>query len=498
MKLLIADDQASLHTFLAKMMDWRSLGITEVIHAYDGKETLLRIGEMMPDLLILDIQMPFKSGLDLLKELDRPLGKPRTVILSAHDEFEFAREAMHLNVTRYLLKPVDVALLTRTLRELIASIREEGQALLASELGNAVRSLSASEDAAAAVGRSFRSLRIRQYAVLSAEGELPPVQSFGRELGGLDASLVAAVHPVSSRKYAILLGTTAEMTDERLLELCRLLAERWSAAMPGADASIGLSAAAREPERLPELCRQSEEASLQRFYSGEAVNLYEPHYFAADLRSMELHKYERAIAEKLAYGLQAESVTGVEAELFEHLRRQRLHPEKAYALVLRCIYAAGQALNGIKGDAADWEGITLGDLKGRKTADALERFLQELLSGFADPPREARLAGDTVRRIQRFVDRHYDQDLSLRRIAALFAIDKFQLSRLFKQELAINYWAYVMQVRVGKAAEMLVRTDMKNSAIAEATGFVDESHFSRTFKKLLDQSPRQYRQANKR
>ncbi len=83
--------------------------------------------------------------------------------------------------------------------------------------------------------------------------------------------------------------------------------------------------------------------------------------------------------------------------------------------------------------------------------------------------------------------------MSLQLIADRFGIDKFQLSRLFKQELGVNYWNYVMQVRMEKAAELLLRTDEKNSSIASATGFVDESHFSRTFKKYFDMSPKQYR-----
>ncbi|MBW7455090.1 helix-turn-helix domain-containing protein [Paenibacillus sepulcri] len=495
MKLLIADDQASLHTFLDKMVDWLSLGITEIRHAYDSKETLLIIEQFMPDLLILDVQMPFMNGLEMLKQLKQPFRKPKTVILSAYDEFEFAREALHLSVAQYLLKPVDVALLTSAIRELLASIQDEQQAALAHELGRIVQSLSCPAESFEVIGRSFQALQIREYMLLDVDGGQPSAESLIEWISGLEDAIIPVVHRKSPDGYACLLGMTAPVPAMRLEELYRQLSDQWIERFADSQASIGISAVADTPDRLLELYRQSEEAGLQRFYSQEAVNLYKEGYFTTDWRTRELQKYERALPEQVSYGFQSASVSKLVSGLFDHFREKRLHPENVYMLILHYVYITGQALNDSVAGKTEWAGITLDMLKAYRTADRLEHYLQALLHRIADKSETAPLAGETVLQVKHFVDLHYGEDLSLQRIATLFNMDKFQLSRAFKQELHINYWTYVMQARMSKAAEMLVNTEMKNSAIAAATGFGDESHFSRSFKKHFDLSPKQYRQA---
>ncbi|MNN53490.1 HTH-type transcriptional regulator YesS [compost metagenome] len=88
---------------------------------------------------------------------------------------------------------------------------------------------------------------------------------------------------------------------------------------------------------------------------------------------------------------------------------------------------------------------------------------------------------------------HYAEDLSLQTVADAFGVDKYQLSRLYKQRYGINYWQFVTQVRMEKALELLGGTNLKNSVIAERIGFVDESHFSKSFKKHFGLSPKDYR-----
>ena len=108
MKLLLTDDQNSVHMFFDRMLHYEELGITQVFHAGNGQEALEIIKKEWPELLLLDIRMPVMDGLSLLKEIDDFSFEHRAMILSAYDEFEYAKKCMQFGVRDYLLKPIDI------------------------------------------------------------------------------------------------------------------------------------------------------------------------------------------------------------------------------------------------------------------------------------------------------------------------------------------------------------------------------------------------------
>jgi len=94
---------------------------------------------------------------------------------------------------------------------------------------------------------------------------------------------------------------------------------------------------------------------------------------------------------------------------------------------------------------------------------------------------------------RRYIEEHFDAQLTLAVIANAFNCSEGHLSRQFKQRWNISPMHYLSQVRVGKAAKLLQRTDATLQEIAEHVGFPDAHSFSRSFKKLMGLSPTQYR-----
>ncbi len=113
MKALLIDDERlarnELRRLLAKHADIAIAG-----EAANADEARLRIGELSPDLLFLDIQMPGDDGFALLESLEPPL--PRVIFTTAYDEF--AVKAFEFNALDYLMKPVDPARLVAALDKL--------------------------------------------------------------------------------------------------------------------------------------------------------------------------------------------------------------------------------------------------------------------------------------------------------------------------------------------------------------------------------------------
>lgn len=128
-KVMLADDDYPVIELLSEEIDWQSLGFRLMGTHGNGASAWEQAQEEMPDVLITDIGMPAMDGLELTARMKERNPGLRAVILSCHDEFQYARQAMRLNVQEYFLKDaLDPEDLVRLLRRLKMSMDEELQA----------------------------------------------------------------------------------------------------------------------------------------------------------------------------------------------------------------------------------------------------------------------------------------------------------------------------------------------------------------------------------
>lgn len=124
-QLLIVDDETSVVDSLALTIPWEEYGIEEVHRAYSAQEALQTATRHAIDIIITDIRMPEMDGLELIERIRHFSRKIRCIILSGHDEFEYAQKAIQYGTLRYLLKPVDIAALTHAVGQAITDIELE-------------------------------------------------------------------------------------------------------------------------------------------------------------------------------------------------------------------------------------------------------------------------------------------------------------------------------------------------------------------------------------
>ena len=102
--LMIVDDDEILRKGLVQKVDWVQYGLEVVAEAKNGKEALYKMDESMPQIIITDIQMPIMDGLQLTKTISRLYPKVKIVLLTAYEEFEYAKKALEYRVCQYVLK----------------------------------------------------------------------------------------------------------------------------------------------------------------------------------------------------------------------------------------------------------------------------------------------------------------------------------------------------------------------------------------------------------
>lgn len=106
-RILIVDDEKMIRMGIKNTMPWEQMQIAEVYTASSAKEAAALIREHQPQIMITDISMAEMSGLELVEQIREQDADMRVIVLTGYDRFEYARQALQLQVHDFLLKPID-------------------------------------------------------------------------------------------------------------------------------------------------------------------------------------------------------------------------------------------------------------------------------------------------------------------------------------------------------------------------------------------------------
>ncbi|MBP5151555.1 MAG: response regulator [Lachnospiraceae bacterium] len=136
-KVMIVDDEKYVRMGVKSETDWDLIGCEVVGEAANGKEALEKAETLRPDLVISDIRMPGMDGIEMTEKLTEKYPGIKVIFLSAFDEFEYARKAIRLGVSDYLLKPFKDGELEASIQRLLhlhpntpASVKELEEKLI--------------------------------------------------------------------------------------------------------------------------------------------------------------------------------------------------------------------------------------------------------------------------------------------------------------------------------------------------------------------------------
>ena len=123
--VLLVDDEEEVIQVIMKKLSWEDLGFSVVGYACNGVKALEMVEEHQPDVVMTDIKMPYMNGMQLSQHIKAEYPTTKILIFTGFDEFEYAREAVHLEVEEYILKPVNSAELTDVFRQLKIKLDQE-------------------------------------------------------------------------------------------------------------------------------------------------------------------------------------------------------------------------------------------------------------------------------------------------------------------------------------------------------------------------------------
>lgn len=524
-RVLLADDEEEIRSGISRKIDWASLGFRLVGEAGNGEEALELADQLRPDVVLTDIKMPFLDGLELCRRLRVSQPGARLVVFSGFDDFEYARQAMSLGVSEYILKPINA----QELRQVLEKLRDQldRQRLERRDMETLRRRY---EESLPVLRELFYTrllsgqLRPEQVQDRAAryEIDLPPglwtaalVHVDGDE-GERDELLLLSVQSFLEKHFAlagcaarvVLYGDMAALLvhldrEDRLYPLLEELERlsRLSQSYLGFRLTTGVGLVCRGPEELDRSAEGARSALDYRVLAGGGRVIYigdlEPQS-AADPSFEEEDQRALSAAVKLGTREQAEAVI---RELMERLRRAPLSKCDLFLLeVVTCLVRLTRS-GGLPVEEVFGQGFTGAvSVSDFSSLEELGDWLAERCGRLHDllGRRRSDSAWQMVERAKDYIAGHYtDEQLSVEALCAHIHLSPTYFSTLFKREMGMSFTAYVTQVRMEEAARLLRETDEKTYRIAEATGYSDPNYFSYVFKRHYGLSPSKFRAGQK-
>lgn len=474
-KVMLVDDEPWILKDLSSLINWGDFGFSIVCETTRPLEAIRLARKNKPDVIFTDISMPGLSGLDFAEQVVEALPDTQIVFISAYDDFDYTRQALHIRAFDYILKPVSRSALEDLLIKLriqIESDRSRVAAIHKLERSYSLLNVIYAEEKDEIVARPLNDfLATGVNAVVAViDGIMDEVTLFNA-LGEITASY--AVHYMyakvgKKRIFVIMqLGTRAQW-----LGIYRM-AYRFTKTQ---GVTIGVSEPFSSSERLKSCCVHAEIAAEQRFFGN--CNAGAPFFYRnPESAFSELMAEANAIAEKE----KLEAFLDTLAPRLKGIKANTAQCYRAFCSLLMQISRCGGAAMEF-----EWE-----DRKDFLQAFGNIRHMAEFLkSGLAKEAVAEKTDGNTVvKEILEDVRRNFEKPLRFGEYADRYYLNICYLSQLFKKHTNRTFTNYLVSVRIQKAEELIRNTRMPLYEISEKVGYNDYYHFSKIFKKHKGVSP---------
>lgn len=478
-KIVLVDDEKWILESLKGTVDWDGHGFRIAGEAYNGIEAFELISRVRPDIAFLDIRMPGMNGIELIRRLQEAEIPVHCIVASGYAEFEYAKQAMQYGAAGYCLKPFKRDEIMELLMAAKKKIVQADHALR-HELLQAIYEQDAEDSASAAeIGRLLEKLNFR------------PGRAGEREEGMFAVVVQGGGHPFAEGPAAIPLrigrGKTAYLLKERdRPEVQSLLESR----LPPQTRGAGIGGVFHGVSLLRERIEAASEASY-RYFTAEGRKLGEAE--PVPQRRTELTPEALRLLDE---GTQQKDGALVRQGLDRLLPLFRSgeytirHALRLYNVMLSFAYrTAGDYTEQYMSDYDQLAGV-FGNVS--EMCDELYGLIE---SSFVPAGAEAAdsRGEETFRQIVRYVNEHFQSDVSIQDISKKFYIHPNYVSHLFKKELRVNFTKYLTGIRMERACELLRGTSLTVSEIAEQVGYHDYFYFAKLFKKQTGKTPTAYR-----
>lgn len=535
MKVFLVEDEYIVREGIKNNIDWEKNGYDFCGEASDGELAFPMISEKRPDIVITDIRMPFMDGIELSRMIKEEYPEIKIIILSGHEEFEYAKAAIQIGVEEYLLKPINGDELLQVVNRVAQKIKEENDSRETSQEGEgdenfeyAKRQLLSSliddnaslSDALEQGKKIHLNLMAQCYNIMMLKLQRKnKEQGFSQRIVELYKTMEEILEEQDGQsimfdrapegKVILFMGSG----EEEIRRNMDVFAGRFREILPEYEDVTYFGSVGVPVMRLRELGESYEAAShgfSYRFLT-EPNQIVDNHTvfdqardeknFSCSIGSVDIQNLDKQKIESFLKGGEMDEIQFFVEEYMKNTGDAGKNSMifRQY-IVMDMFFAVSHFLTQITDGREQLGEPFESPEQMQKIVSDLETtvvYIKELFTKVMQV-RDAQTTehnSDVVENAKKYIsDNYHDEELTLNTVAHEVNVSPNHLSAMFSQKTGQTFVKYLTDVRMHRAKELLKCTSKRSNEICEEVGYRDPHYFSHLFKKNVGCSPMQYRE----
>ena len=527
-RILLVDAEPIILSGIKFLIDWEQQGCEIVGTARNGQQAMESIRSLSPDIVISDIRMPVKSGLELLEECSHLPSGPVFIMLTNYQDFDLARQTMRLQAVDYLIKTqLEPDTLITSLARAKAEFEKRGKIAQVDVMEQYMQSHETQQlqGALRDIVNHPEDLRLRRILsqqkmlqqfcfiqILMDPSALPSLSSFShkerkqlmdwqRELveklaGNLFSHYMVALPDYQTQRLVVLCWNLEQLPDLNLFS-----SKLSSASTNTTQMMLCLlcSSVFAEESCVDEAC--VELAQLYQYHYLMGGQLITPRFLLGEkptLKPLELQDITNRLTLELRAKNRSAALTLLEKAKNQLAQTPHFWQDgidfctELYSLCGMALAGAAPEKGGFFSDSAS----VLSALRCCTTrqrildwVDVLARHVDaqlEAISGFRSNPTE---------RAKQYVQEHVDEKITLQDAADAAGLSPSYLSALFKKEYDQNFMDFVNETKMRRACQLISEGNHRIYEISYMLGFENAYYFTRVFRRHIGMTPTEYQRS---